>query len=538
MSEFKNNKEYADSPLDIQMKVPLLKVVLYILLTLTVLLIAADVKNHTPPVRMVLHSLFLILMLAAQAGIHRGKYILVSNIFFPLMELVMAFMQISRSYNGSESFIQFSFILGSFLVFSAVFITNRTLIIGLCLAYFLSFGGYILLKAVPGSRALGEPLPIENLVYSFIAVISISIGLIAFRLIFDKVVGNTVKAMEESRQKEKWARKLNQSSAAQMAKAEDLLADAGETSAATHVIEDNIHKIDERFGLLNQRVGNAITALEKVEKSASIMTELSREQSSRVDESGAAIEEMVASIKNVSTVISARAEGVNLLTEKARSGEARVQETKEAFGKVLHLLGGIRDLARVISDIADRTNLLAMNASIQAAHAGEAGRGFAVVAGEVRTLSESTSQSAATISGNLNDLLAAFSQADGSMGVTQDAFGDMYREIEQFAEAIGEVGRNASELETGSREILKSTGELRQIAARVDEQSLEVNSAQISISESIGSISSLAAEISEETREITQGTTKISSSMKGIHDLADELVQSSRSLNRDMDISS
>ncbi len=538
MSEFKNNKKYDDSPLDIQMKVPLLKVVLYILLTLTVFLIAADIKNHTPLARMVLHSLFFILMLAALSGIQRGKYILVSNIFFPLMELAMFLMQISRSYSGAESFIQFSFILGSFLVFSAVFITNRSLLIGLCAAYFLSYGGYILLKAVPGSRALGEPLPIENLAYSLIAVISVSTGLVAFRLIFDKVVGNTVKAMEESRQKEKWALKLNQSSAAQMAKAEDLLSDAGETSAATHVIEDNIHKIDDRFGLLNERVGSAMTALERVEKSASIMTELSREQSSRVDESGAAIEQMVASINNVSTVISTRAAGVNLLTDKARSGEARVLETKEAFGKVLHLLEGIRDLARVISDIADRTNLLAMNASIQAAHAGEAGRGFSVVAGEVRTLSESTSQSAATISGNLNDLLAAFSQASGSMDLTQEAFGDIFREIEQFAKAIGEVGRNASELETGSRDILKSTGELRQIASRVDEQSLEVNNAQISINESIGSISTLAAEISEETREITLGTVKISTSMKEIHALADELVQSSRDLNREMEISS
>ena len=535
MSESKK-KPYVDSPLDIQIKVPLLRVILLILLVLAILLIVFDFRNHTTPVRMILHGFLVIFLSVALLGIQKGKYKLVSNIFFPLMELAMALMQVSRDFSGSESFIQFGFVLGSFLVFSAVFIANKRLLIGSCIAYLISYPAYIFLKAVPGARAIGEPLNLEYVAYSLIAVVSITLGLIAFRLIFDKVLGRTLIAMEEARNRETWARQLNKSSAAQMAKAESLLSDAGETSKATHIIEDNIHRIDDKFDLLNQTVESAIGALESVKNSAAIMTELSRNQSAQVEESGAAIEEMVASVKNVSSVIAARTEGVGVLTDKAHSGESRVQETQEAFGKVRHLLDGIRDLAGVISDIADRTNLLAMNASIQAAHAGEAGRGFAVVAGEVRTLSESTSQSVGTIANNINDLLAAFSQVSGSMDLTLDAFGDISREIEQFAETIGEVGRNATELDAGSQGILASTTELRQIAGRVDEQSREVSSAQVAINESIGSISALSSEISGETREITLGTTKISASMKEIHDLANELVESSRSLNREMEI--
>jgi len=535
MKEIKNRRDhYAEAPLDIQLKVPLLTYILYLLTALSLFLILADVRGGVGLSRMAMHGVLFAIMITALIWLRRGKYVTVSNVFFPLMEGAMFLLQISRPYLGAESLVTFSFILGSFLVFSSVFISSRKLLFTLCIAFFLSFLGYLFLIAIPGNRALGEALTEEFTVFPFIAVTSITFGLIAIRIIFDRVVGSAIAAMEESRRREAWARGLTESSFAQMSRTESLLADARETSEASRIINENVQAIDGSFSVLNGKAGTAAAALEKVRAAALEMTDLARNQSSQVDESGAAIEEMVASIKNVSSVIASRAEGVNALNDKARSGESKVQETMEAFGKVRHLLDGIRDLAGVISDIADRTNLLAMNASIQAAHAGEAGRGFAVVAGEVRTLSESTSVSAGTIATNINDLLSAFGLVGNSLDQTLKSFGEIAGEIEHFSGAIGEIGRNASELEVGSRGILSSTTSLRQIAARVDEQSRDVQRAQESIGEAIGGITDLASEISRETKEITNGTNRITTSMKDIHDLAEALVQSSRDLAREM----
>ncbi|MDC7222596.1 MAG: methyl-accepting chemotaxis protein [Spirochaetales bacterium] len=531
----KNDDYYGDSPLDVKLKVPLLRIILLVCILLISLMIVSDFRESTPVSRTILHISCLLFMVASFVALNRGKYRLVSNIFFLGLELGMFFLQISRGYVGPESPATFAVILGSFLVFGAVFISNRILLLSLCIGYFLSYLGYLLLMVHPGARAAGDVLHMEHTLFPFIAVTSITVGLIAFRTIFDKVFEQTMKTMDNAKARETWARNLAIRSASQMSQAESLLAGAGETSEAAGIIEKNITSIDEQFQLLNQRVDKAAEALEHVKNAASEMSDLARDQSAQVEESGSSIEEMVASIKNVTSVIEARAEGVKELTDKALTGEQQIQETLDAFGKVRHLLDGIRDMAGVISNIADQTNLLAMNASIQAAHAGEAGKGFAVVAGEVRTLSESTSQSAGTIANNISDLMAAMVQVGSALDMTLSSFGDISKEIEHFTGAIGEIGQNAMELDTGSQGILASTTQLRQITTRVDEQSDMVNRAQNDISDSIEGISGLAAKIGEETRDITTGTGRITASMRDIHDLADDLVEKSRELNREME---
>ncbi|MBN2626451.1 MAG: hypothetical protein JXA95_07280 [Spirochaetales bacterium] len=535
MEKKKKGKDYyGNASLEIKLKAPLLSYILYLLIALTILLVVSDIKEGTGLAHTAMHGVLFVIILTSLLAVRWGKYVLVSNLFFPLMELAMFFLQVSRPYMGAQSLLSLSLVLGSFLVFSSVFISSRKLLLTLCVLYFLTFPGYLFLVALPGSRALGMPLTEEFTFFPFIAVTSITTGLISIRIIFDRVLVNAMAAIEEAQRKEAWTRGLTESSVSQMGKTESLLADARETAKASHIINENVQAIDERFDMLNDQARHAASALEKVKAAALEMTELSREQSSQVDESGSAIEEMVASIRNVSAVITSRSEGVNSLNEKARSGESKVQETMEAFGKVRHLLDGIKDLAGVIADIADRTNLLAMNASIQAAHAGEAGRGFAVVAGEVRTLSESTAVSAGTIATNINDLLSAFALVGKSLDDTLKSFGEIAGEIEHFSGAMGEIGKNASELEVGSRGILSSTTSLRQIATQVDEQSQDVQQAQEAINEAIGGINALAEEIAQETKEITNGTHMITSSMTGIHDLAEALVQSSRDLTLKM----
>jgi methyl-accepting chemotaxis protein len=535
MEKKKKGKDYYEhASLEIKLKAPLLTYILYFQQVLVIILVASDFSGDFRLPRTLMHGVLFILIFLAHTAVRRGKYVIVSNLFFPFMELAMFILQISRPYEGPESLLSISLVLGSFLVFSSVFISNRKLLLSLCVAYLLVFPGYLFLIALPGSRAMGSPLPKEYTFFPLIAVSSITLGLVAIRIIFDKVLGNALKAIDEAQRKEAWTRGLTENSVSQMGKTESLLADARETAKASQIINENIQAIDERFDMLNDQARHAASALEKVKAAALEMTELSRDQSSQVDESGSAIEEMVAAIRNVSTVITSRSEGMNTLNEKARSGENKVQETMEAFGKVRHLLDGIRDLAGVIADIADRTNLLAMNASIQAAHAGEAGRGFAVVAGEVRTLSESTAVSAGTIATNINDLLSAFALVGKSLDDTLKSFGEIAGEIEHFSGAMGEIGKNASELEAGSRGILSSTSSLRQIATQVDEQSRDVQQAQEVINEAIGGINALAEEIAQETKEITNGTHMITSSMTGIHDLAEALVQSSRDLTLKM----
>jgi methyl-accepting chemotaxis protein len=525
---------YVDSPLDVRLKVPLLRLTLNFCILACTAMEILDIKTGTSVFRCIFHLCLLIFMIVSLVFLKRGYFLIISNLYFLGMELGMAGLLISRGYGGPESPAIYAVILGSFLVFGAVFISNKKLLMGMCLGYFLSYLGFLFLLALPGAKVQGEALQLVHTLYPFIAVSSISIGLVAFRSIFDKVFSHTLEAMDAAMEKEQWARNLAAGSASQMSQAETLLDGARETSDSARVIKDNVHSIDDRFRFLNQKVEHAVQSLDSVKSAATVMSDLARDQSVQVEESGSAIEEMVASIKNVSSVLEMRATGIKELSEKAKDGEIQIRETQQAYSKVRQLLEGIRDMVGVISNVADQTNLLAMNASIQAAHAGEAGKGFAVVAGEVRTLSESTSNSAGIIANNINDLVAAMVQVGTALDITLSSFGEISSEIESFTGAMREVGQNAQELDAGSQGILVSTTHLRKITTQVDESSLTVSKAQNSISEDVQSISELAAEISGETRDIAQGTGRITSAMGNIQTLAEELVSKSRDLNQEM----
>ncbi|MDC7220019.1 MAG: methyl-accepting chemotaxis protein [Spirochaetales bacterium] len=534
MARTKKTNIYADAALDVKLKVPLLRGILVVCSFLTFMMVLSDFREATGLIRTALHILSFIFMVLSLVALNRGYFKQVSNIFFLGFEVGMGLLQLSRGYVGPESISTYSIILGSFLVLGAVFISSRKLIFSLCAVYFLSYPAYLLFLAYPGAKAAGMTLHMEHTLFPFIAVTSISVGLYSFRRIFDKVLDRTMETMDEARRKEVWARNLATASAGQMSQAENLLEGTERTARSVRTIEETVRAMEERFNFLNQRVESAVQDLGSVKNSASEMTLLAQNQSVQVEESGSSIEEMVASIQNMSQIIDIRSKGIEGLREKASEGESQIKETQDAFEKVRQFLEGISNMAGVISDIADQTNLLAMNASIQAAHAGEAGKGFAVVAGEVRTLSESTSKSAGVISENISNLMAAMVQVGSALDITLSSFGVISSEIDFFTDAMGEIGQNAQELESGSREVLGATTQLRQITTQVDGQSGEVNRAQNSIAESIQNISALAAEINEETSEISQGTEEITQSMGEIHTLAEELVNKSRELNREM----
>ncbi|WP_243544542.1 bacteriohemerythrin [Pseudodesulfovibrio tunisiensis] len=264
--------------------------------------------------------------------------------------------------------------------------------------------------------------------------------------------------------------------------------------------EANIRNEAQSRGLLEaaQRLRDLMSSLTSATEELSVQVEQVARgadvQNARTTETSTAMEQMNASIMEVARGAAEAAENAEAVREKAQSGAGVVADVVSSVNDVethsmrmqrsLESLGeqaeGIGKIMNVITDIADQTNLLALNAAIEAARAGEAGRGFAVVADEVRKLAEKTMQ--------------ATKEVGDAVSAIQNGTRDNMKEMQGANQAVStsaDLAHSAGEaLEEIVRYIETNTGQIHTIATAAEEQS----AASEEVTHALDEVSSIADE--------------------------------------------
>ncbi len=525
-------KDNIDGNFELAVKVPLLKKILIILFFLSFLIIAQDVLKRAVLESFILHGVLPLVILSALMGIRKEYYTVTSNLFFSLCVIILVLLRIRTGYEGPQSLPLFAVIIGSFVVFASVFVTPGMMktLIGI---YDVTFILFIILSFFQiSARGLEDKVNLQIL-YPSIAVITISTGLVFIRRISDTLLSRVKRTLEDVESMNEKNHNIMTEAALQLDKADILLHEARETASAGTEIEMNVKNLNNRIQDQNNRFTHTEEELGLVRNSMDTLFSLSRNQSDQIHESGSAIEEMAASINNVTVIIHEKTKGIDHLLSKSREGDVVVNQTRDAFGKVTERLGSIADMTRMISKIAAQTNLLAMNAAIEAAHAGDAGRGFSVVASEIRNLAESSSRNAKDIADTTKDLVSSIHTADKEIDSTSKSFSEIHDEINELSHAISEIEISASELNSGTAEILSSTGQLTSITGDMNRQLENVREHHGAIVADMGEVSRISGELNTGMEEIEVGITLIRESIHKISELSSELKTQSEVLNQE-----
>jgi len=193
------------------------------------------------------------------------------------------------------------------------------------------------------------------------------------------------------------------------------------------------------------------------------------EQAASVNTSSAATEEMIANIQSVTDTLSRNTQSVRELEEASLAGHASINEIVADIQEIARESESLLEINAVMQNVASQTNLLSMNASIEAAHAGEAGRGFSVVADEIRKLAESSSKQSKTIKGVLKSIKESIDKitksTDGVLGrfsAIEDGVKTVSRQEDSILHAMEEQGH-------GSKQILQAVGKVNDATHKVKE---------------------------------------------------------------------
>jgi methyl-accepting chemotaxis protein len=242
-------------------------------------------------------------------------------------------------------------------------------------------------------------------------------------------------------------------------------------------------------------------------------------QTNSVAQSSSAIEQMLANIKSVTQTLFKNADNVKELLAASEVGRAGLQGVATDIQEISRDSEGLLEINSVMQSIASQTNLLSMNAAIEAAHAGESGKGFAVVADEIRKLAENSSHQSKTISAVLKKIKSSIDKITASTDNVLNKFEAIDSGVKVVAEQEENIRNAMEEQGEGSKQILQSIGSLNETTGNVRSGSQEMLEGSKEVIRESQNLEKATQEITGGMNEMASGAEQMNVAINRVNEL-------------------